>query len=210
MTRCPPRIPDGDSMIHAYGEDPDVYAFLEMDDLDFCQASPPALAPQSHCLSCGCGYEAGFFLLDFYPHRRRIQQSRIVEFDIRGFHSSRALISPKAEISGGAIILPNSYIGEGAVVGFACKIGIGAQVHHGAVLEDFVTIAPGAIVLGGARVSEGSIMGAGSILRQGRRVGPGAYVGMGSVVVADIGDSVIAYGNPARGIRTYYQHSTSP
>ena len=110
--------------------------------------------------------------------------------------STSADIGENCHILAGAVVAPNARLGE------ACIVNTGATVDHECVLEAGVHIAPGATLCGCARIGENTLIGAGSVVLPRVRIGANAVVGAGSVVTRDIGDSVVAYGNPARIIRT--------
>ncbi len=192
-------------MLHAVGSDPDSFLCLEVDLLALCEQplESNVLASGKNCHVCGSSYLDGVLLLDFYPARRRAAVEIAPPQVFRGFLSSHALVSGSAIVGEGTIVLANALVSTGVSIGAFCKIGIGAQIHHKAILEDFVTVAPGAVVLGGAVLRTGAILGAGSVLRQERTVGPNTYIGLGSAVVKDIPGGVIAYGNPARPVRDF-------
>ena len=44
-------------------------------------------------------------------------------------------------------------------------------------------------------------MGVGSCVIQGINIGKNCFIGAGSVVVSDIPDNVVAYGNPCKVVR---------
>ena len=47
-------------------------------------------------------------------------------------------------------------------------------------------------------MGEATHIGAGVVLRQGVNIGDHCIIGMGSVVLEDIPDNVVAYGNPCK------------
>ncbi len=192
-------------MLHSFGSDPDASLCLELDLLTLCEQPLEGsdLASGKDCYVCGSPYRDGVLLLDFYPARRRAAVEIAPPQVFRGFLSSHALVSGSAIVGEGTVVLANALVSTGASIGAFCKVGIGAQIHHNAILEDFVTVAPGAVVLGGAVLRTGAILGAGSVLRQETTVGPNTYIGLASAVVKDIRGGVLAYGNPARPVRNF-------
>ncbi len=111
--------------------------------------------------------------------------------------SPLARVSPRARLGPGVIVQHNVVVMPYAGIGRACKLNVGATVHHEAVLGDFVTLAPGAQVLGRVVIEDGVYVGAGSIIRQRCRVGRGAIVGAGAVVVRDVPSGITVVGVPA-------------
>lgn len=118
------------------------------------------------------------------------------------------IIDPSAVLAGdvclgeGVFVGKNAVINSGAIVGNMVIVNTGAIIEHGNKLEDFANIAPGTTLCGGVTIKRGAHIGAGSVVRQTATIGQEALVGIGSVVVHDIPDNAIAYGNPCRVIRT--------
>jgi acetyltransferase-like isoleucine patch superfamily enzyme len=78
------------------------------------------------------------------------------------------------------------------------KVSIG---HH-TILEDFVGINPGADIAGICHLGKGVIIGAGATVLDKVKIGEGSMIGAGSVVTKDIPAGVVAYGIPAKVIRS--------
>lgn len=115
-------------------------------------------------------------------------------------HSS-AIISSRATIGTGNMILHGTIIQAQTVIGDHVIINTGARIDHDCQINDFVHIAPGAIIAGTVHVGEGAFVGAGAIVIQGCKVGAWATVGAGAVVINDIPDYAVAVGTPARVIK---------
>jgi sugar O-acyltransferase (sialic acid O-acetyltransferase NeuD family) len=113
-----------------------------------------------------------------------------------------SVISPRAEIGTGNMILHRAIIQAGARVGNHVIINTGAQVDHDCVIGDFVHLAPGVILCGTVSVGEGSFIGAGAIVIPGKTIGRWATVGAGTIVRQDVPDFAVVVGNPGRVIRT--------
>jgi sugar O-acyltransferase (sialic acid O-acetyltransferase NeuD family) len=115
-------------------------------------------------------------------------------------HSS-AIISSRATIGKGNMILHGTIIQAQTVIGDHVIINTGARIDHDCRIGSFVHIAPGAIIAGTVEVGEGAFIGAGAIVIQGCKVGAWATVGAGAVVIEDIPDFAVAVGTPARVIK---------
>ena len=77
-----------------------------------------------------------------------------------------------------------------------------ASVDHDNRLGSFSSVAPRVATGGNVTVGEFAAIGIGATVLQGRRIGQHAVVGAGSVVTRDIPDFTVAYGIPAKPIRT--------
>lgn len=109
-----------------------------------------------------------------------------------------AVIAASAEIGGGAVLLAHSHVGPGSRVGEFCIINTGSSLDHDCTMHDFASIAPGVLMGGLVQIGECSAIGVGASISDRISVGSHTVIGTGAVVVRDIPDLVIAYGNPAR------------
>jgi sugar O-acyltransferase (sialic acid O-acetyltransferase NeuD family) len=133
---------------------------------------------------------------------------RLADYAIaRGFNLP-VLVHPKATvardvaigrgtvITAGAVLSPGVRVGEGAIV------NTGSTVDHESVLEDGVHLATGVHLAGKIHVCRLAWVGAGTTVVNRARIGEGAIVGAGSLVLGDVPPRVVAYGVPAKVIRS--------
>ena len=113
-----------------------------------------------------------------------------------------ATILPSAEVGPGCMVLAASVINSGARLGAHVIVNTGVIVEHDCVLEDCVTVSPGACMGGRVHIERGAFVSVGVTLAPRVRVGAGTVVGAGAVVVSDLPARVLAYGVPARVMRT--------
>ncbi len=110
-------------------------------------------------------------------------------------------IAATAKLGAGVIVNAGAVIQPHATVGNGCMIHAGVIIEHDCVIEDFVNIGPGSTLAGGVRVNEGSTVFSGAVVVPNVKIGKYAVIGAGSLVLYDVPDRVLTYGNPARGIR---------
>ncbi|HEV2720210.1 MAG TPA: acetyltransferase [Thermoanaerobaculia bacterium] len=113
-----------------------------------------------------------------------------------------AVVAASARIGAGTVVAANAVVNPGADVGENSIINTGATVDHDCVLGEGVHVSPGAHLAGGVRVGDCAWIGIGAAVADGRTIGRGAWIGAGAAVVADIPDDVVAYGVPARVVRS--------
>ena len=113
-----------------------------------------------------------------------------------------AILSSSVSIGEGTVVFPRVIVNPDTKIGLNVILNSGCIVEHDCVVGDHTHIAPGAILTGGVAIGECTLVGAGSVVLPGCRVGSNSIVGSGAVVTRDIGDGVVAVGNPARVIRS--------
>jgi len=124
-----------------------------------------------------------------------------------GFSLARA-IHPRAIVAGDATIGEGSVIAAGVVINPVAQIGENvivntcASVDHECVIDDGAHIALGAHLAARVHVGRGSWVGIGSVVKESVRIGKATVIGAGSLVLNDIPDDALAYGSPARLVRS--------
>lgn len=109
-----------------------------------------------------------------------------------------AVVSSSAQIGRGSAVLAGAHVGPGSRIGEFCIVNTGSSVDHDCTLHNFASIAPGAFMGGLVEIGECSAVGVGATISDRISIGRHTVVGTGAVVVQDIPDLVVAYGNPAR------------
>lgn len=109
-----------------------------------------------------------------------------------------AVVSESAEVGSGTAVLAACHIGPGSKVGEFCILNTGSSIDHDCQMRDFSSIGPGAFTGGFVDLGECSAVGVGASISDRISVGRHTVIGTGAVVVRDIPDLVVAYGNPAR------------
>ncbi len=105
-------------------------------------------------------------------------------------------IGEGAVIMSGACVSPNAKIEENVVLYY------NAVVAHDAIVKKHSLLSIGATLSGHCEVGERTFIGAGAILREKVKVGNDAVVGTGSLALKDVDDFSVAFGTPAKKIRT--------
>ncbi|GHT36668.1 acetyltransferase [Bacteroidia bacterium] len=132
--------------------------------------------------------------------RQKIAASLNLEFET-AIHPS-AIISDRAKIGEGTVIMQGTIIQTCAEIGKHCIINTGASVDHECVIEDFVHLSPHTTLCGNVKVGEGSWIGAGTVIIPRVEIGKWCVIGAGSVVTKNIPDGVLAAGNRCKIIKS--------
>lgn len=119
-----------------------------------------------------------------------------------------AVVAGSAEIGKGSVILAGSHVGPGTRIGEFCILNTGSSIDHDCTMSSFASIAPGVLTGGLVRIGECSAVGVGASVSDRISIGNHSIVGTGAVVVRDIPDLVVAYGNPAKVMRSRHEGET--
>jgi sugar O-acyltransferase (sialic acid O-acetyltransferase NeuD family) len=133
--------------------------------------------------------------------RRKVYSDLIEKCPNLAFPAVRhpsAVVASSARIGKGAAILAGSHVGPGSRVGDFCIVNTHSSIDHDCVMHEFSSIAPGVSTGGLVEIGECSAIGVGASISDRISIGRHTVVGTGAVVVRDIPDLVVAYGNPAR------------
>ena len=115
-----------------------------------------------------------------------------------------SMVDPTAMVSLSAKIGLSTYVGKGSIVNAQSQIGAGVIINSGAIVEhecriaDGCHVAPGATLCGNVVIGYNSFIGANSVVRPSINIANGVVLGAGSVLLRDIIEPGIWFGNPAR------------
>ncbi len=120
---------------------------------------------------------------------------------ISAIHPS-AQISKNALIGAGTVIMPGVVVNAGSRIGESCILNTCSSLDHDCTMADFASLAPRAVTGGNVSIGAYTAVAIGATVSHGTQIGDHTVVGAGALVVSDIPAGVVAYGVPARVIRT--------
>lgn len=120
---------------------------------------------------------------------------------------SRAIISGRASIGEGTVIMGGVTVNSEVSIGQHCIINTNASIDHDCIIENFVHISPNVALAGNVVVGEGTHIGIGTSIIQGIKIGKWCTIGAGSVIIRDIPDGATVVGNPGQIIKISPQNS---
>lgn len=113
-----------------------------------------------------------------------------------------AYVAPDAKLGQGTVVFPGAIVNTGSQVGEFCILNTHCSLDHDGRMGNFAALAPGACTGGAVTIGDFSVVCIGAKVSHGVAIGRHTVIGAGSTVLTDIGDQVVAYGTPARVIRS--------
>jgi UDP-N-acetylbacillosamine N-acetyltransferase len=116
-------------------------------------------------------------------------------------HPSSVVASDVA-VGPGSLFVAGAIVNAGSQIGAHVIVNTAATVDHDCTIGDGAHVCPGVHLAGHVVVGQSAWIGIGAIVLNGVRIGAGSTVGAGSVVTRDVPEGVVAFGNPARVVRS--------
>lgn len=113
-----------------------------------------------------------------------------------------ASVAASARIGAGTLVCAQANVGPNSVLGEGVILNSGSSADHDCRLGNFSSLAPGVHLGGNVEIGEETAISIGAAVIHGRRIGARTVVGAGAVVLEDLPDGVMAYGLPAKVIRS--------
>jgi sugar O-acyltransferase (sialic acid O-acetyltransferase NeuD family) len=110
-------------------------------------------------------------------------------------------VSKTATIGRGCVINAGVVIAGQSVIEDMVFINRGSTIGHHTRIGKFTTINPTCSIAGNVFIGEKCEIGMGAIIVDGVTIGDNVVIGAGSLVLKDVPDNVVAYGNPCKIIR---------
>ncbi|NCC87992.1 MAG: acetyltransferase [Clostridia bacterium] len=151
------------------------------------------------------GYKHAFLTLGSIGNPiRRIELFTMLEkigFIIPNILDPSAVISKFVSMEKGIYVGKNAVINNGASLERCTIINTSVTIEHDCIIKGFAHIASSAVLCGGVKIGANTHIGAKSAVKQYVKIGDNSIIGMGSNVLQNIGDFMLAYGNPCKGVR---------
>ncbi|MFS4417478.1 acetyltransferase [Maribacter sp. 2307ULW6-5] len=114
----------------------------------------------------------------------------------------KAVMSNNAVIGPGSVVMPGAVVNAGAVVGEHCILNTNVSLGHDGVMDNFSSLAPRVATGGNLFLGRFSAVGLGSSIIENIEIGEHTVIGAGSLVVGNVPSYVVAYGSPAKLVRS--------
>ncbi|MCT4587340.1 MAG: acetyltransferase [Carboxylicivirga sp.] len=167
----------------------------------------PVIGRQNDIISLRKQYniDAGFIAIGDNYARALVKNDIVLQMPdfqfINAIHPA-ASIGRNVKLGVGIAVMANAVLNPDAVVEDFCIINTGAQLEHNCYMCEYSHLSAGSITGGKVKIGKYSTITLGVVLVDRLNIGENTVVGSGAVVLKDIPDNVLAYGNPAKVIRS--------
>ena len=120
---------------------------------------------------------------------------------VNAIHPS-VIIGDNVELGEGVVMMAGCIINPKSKIGNFTFFATGAQVDHDCNIKNYSSISAGSVTGGYVTLGEFSAITLGVTVIDRLKIGKNTVVGAGSLVLKDLSDNVLAYGNPCKVIRT--------
>lgn len=114
----------------------------------------------------------------------------------------KASIATEVSLGEGSVIMSGVSINPCSSVGQFCILNTNSSLDHDSAMEHFSSLAPGVTLGGNCKIGKYSAISIGAVMIHGVHVGEHSVIGAGSLVIKNIESFVVAYGTPAKIIRS--------
>tara|TARA_R110002060_G_scaffold41587_3_gene53125 strand:- start:3352 stop:4014 length:663 start_codon:yes stop_codon:yes gene_type:complete len=111
------------------------------------------------------------------------------------------IIGKNVNLGFGILVMAGVIINSGATIGNFCHLYTSANIEHDCIIGNYASISAGSITGGYVELGEFAAVTLGVTVFDRTKIGRNSVVGAGSLVVKDLPENVLAYGNPAKIIR---------
>ena len=119
---------------------------------------------------------------------------------------SQAIVSKRATIGEGTVIMAGAVVNSDAFIGQHCIINTSAVIEHDCKIANFVHVSPNASIAGNVTIGEGTHVGIGASVIQGIKIGKWSTIGAGAVLIHNVPDYAVVVGNPSKIIKYNAEH----
>lgn len=139
----------------------------------------------------------------YYVHQQLIKIVPDFTF-VNAIHPS-VVVGNTTELGCGIVAMAGCVFNPKAKIGNFTFFATGAQVEHDNIIHDYASISAGTITGGYVTVGKFSAITLGVTVFDRVHIGENTVVGAGSLVIKSLPDNVLAYGNPAKIVRSRTQ-----
>ena len=120
---------------------------------------------------------------------------------VNAIHPS-VVIGNNVTLGIGIVAMAGCIFNPKSIIGNFTFFATGAQIEHDCIISDFASISAGSITGGYVKLGKHSSLTLGVTVLDRLEIGENTVVGAGSLVIKSLPDNILAYGNPAKIIRS--------
>ena len=126
----------------------------------------------------------------------------VPDFNFVNAIHSNACIANSAIVGKGVVMMAGVIVNASCVIEDFCILNTGALLEHNGHMEAFSLLSVGSMAGGKVRLKKFASVTVGVVIIDRVTIGENTVVGSGSLVMSDLPDHVLAYGSPAKIIRS--------
>jgi sugar O-acyltransferase (sialic acid O-acetyltransferase NeuD family) len=119
---------------------------------------------------------------------------------VNAIHPS-VIIGNDVNIGIGVVAMAGVIFNPKSIIGNFTFFATGAQVEHDCIISDYASISAGSVTGGYVKLGKFSALTLGVTVLDRLEIGENTVVGAGSLVLKNLPDNTLVYGNPAKVIR---------
>lgn len=166
----------------------------------------PVIGRQEHIADLCLTYNAnaGFVAIGDNYSRKFVQDfivTQVSDFEfVNAIHPS-VCIGRETKLGCGIMMAAGVIVNPGCTIEDFCILNTGAQLEHNSYMGEYSHLSCASITGGKVSIGRFAAITLGVTLIDRISIGENTVVGSGSLVINDLPDNVLAYGNPAKIIR---------
>lgn len=135
----------------------------------------------------------------FKVYQAITNQMQSFEF-VNAIHPS-VIVGKNVELGFGVVMMAGVIVNPLSKIGNFTFFATGCQIEHDCIIEDYASVSAGSVMGGYVSIGKFSAVTLGVTILDRLKIGENSVIGSGSLVLKDIPDNVLAYGNPINKIR---------
>lgn len=113
-----------------------------------------------------------------------------------------AQIAKQVQIGKGVAIMPGVIVNSNTIIGDFTILNTKSSIDHDSRMDAFSSLAPNVTTGGNVVIGSYSAISISATIKHGISVGQHTVIGAGALLLEHIGDNLVAYGTPAKTIRS--------
>lgn len=113
-----------------------------------------------------------------------------------------AILYNNLHIQEGVVIMAGAIVNSGSTIEAFCFLNTKASLGHDSIMHPFASLAPNVTIAGQVEIGAFSAISISATISNAIKIGSHTVIGASALVLKDVEDLVVAYGIPAKKIRS--------